>query len=66
MEEAGQIFDASRTAYNILNTRVINYASNIRLLEEYLALLNSEADALNSVGQGKIGKRNTRKNGKRN
>ena len=66
VEEAGQIFDASRTAYNILNTRVINFTSNIRLLEEYLALLNSEADALNSIGQGKRRKRNTRKNGKRN
>ena len=66
VEEAGQIFDASRTAYNILNTRVINFASNIRLLEESLALLNSEADALNSVGQGKRRKRNTHKNGKRN
>ena len=66
VEEAGQIFDASRTAYNILNTRVINFASNIRLLEESLALLNSEAYALNRVGQGKKRKHNTRKKGKRN
>ena len=66
VEEAGQIFDASRTAYNILNTRVINFASNIRLLEESLALLNSEAYALNSVGQGKRRKHSTRKKGKRN
>lgn len=66
VEEAGQIFDASRTAYEILNTRQIRFASNIRLLEEYLARLNSEADALNSVGQGKRRKRNTHKNGKRN
>ena len=66
VEEAGQIFDASRTAYEILNTRVINFASNIRLLEESLALLNSEADALNSVGQGKRRKHNTRKKRKRN
>ena len=66
VEEAGQIFDASRTAYEILNTRQINFASNIRLLEESLARLNSEADALNSVGQGKRRKHNTRKKGKRN
>ena len=66
VEEAGQIFDASRTAYEILNRRQINFASNIRLLEESLALLNSEAYALNSVGQGKRRKRNTHKNGKRN
>ena len=66
VEEAGQIFDASRTAYNILNTRVINFASNIRLIEEYLARLNSEAYALNSVGQGKRRKHSTRKKGKRN
>ena len=66
VEEAGQIFDASRTAYEILNTRQIRFASNIRLLEEYLARLNSEANALNRVGQGKRRKRNTHKNGKRN
>ena len=63
VEEAGQIFDASRTAYEILNTRQSNFASNIRLLEESLALLNNEAYALNSVGQGKRRKRNTRKQG---
>ena len=66
VEEAGQIFDASRTAYNILNTRQIRFASNMRLLEEYLARLNSEAYALNSVGQGKRRKHSTRKKGKRN
>ena len=66
LEEAGQIFDDSRTVYEILNTRQIRFASNIRLLEEYLARLNSEAYALNSVGQGKRRKHNTRKKGKRN
>ena len=66
VEEAGQIFDASRTAYEILNTRQIRFASNMRLLEESLARLNSEADALNSVGQGKRRKHSTRKKGKRN
>ena len=66
VEEAGQIFDDSRTVYEILNTRQIRFASNIRLLEEYLARLNSEAYALNSVGQGKRRKHNTRKKGKRN
>ena len=61
LEEAGQIFDDSRTVYEILNTRQIRFASNIRLLEEYLARLNSEAYALNSVGQGKRRKHNTHK-----
>lgn len=66
VEEAGQIFDASRTAYEILNRQLINFTSYIRLLEESLARLNSEADALNSVGQGKRRKHSTRKKGKRN